>query len=283
MLARAAAQPPLEFCSLLEFEPERLYQGFVGSCVSVGSKGMFLDYCAANGLPRLELSERALYWQARVLEYLEQAPDADGVRERVAAEGDTGAYPWLAWQAWRELGLVPYEDCPGREPVTAEECETFVRIQPAPRVFASGYERRGLEAARLQSTGLDKVRELAALLQHRVPVGFGMSVDLTFGHNEGEVIRDLNPHLIQGGHWMRIVAVLKPGAAPAGIDTEAEAREWLRSREETTPAGVTPDHLVVVLNTWRNWGLHGFGLIQAEFWAGISRDATGLRWLPEAA
>lgn len=275
---------PLETCSLLRFDPRRLFQGSVGSCVAVGTKGMFLDWCAANGEEPFEVSERVLYWQARVLEYVDQGDTADDARELVALAGDTGAYPWLAFNAWKRLGLVPFELCPDAEPTSLEEVDRFVTVQPPPNAFAGGWTRRDLDTIEVDGVGLQKVRQLANLLRYRTPVGFGMTVDLGFMSNGGRVVEGVNHTLAQGGHWMRALAVLHSQAASAELHTvgdELELISRLRAYEIREPSEATTDSVVLYHNTWRGWGLaNGMGMMRAGAWSQEARDVTGVEWLP---
>lgn len=292
MLARARAADllPLDRASLFRFRGAPLEQGPIGSCFAFGCTRAFQLYRAAHS-PESSVeaavaasdaeiaSPRWLYYAARAGEFA-----GDNVDSMPPLE-DTGSYPYLGFEQIRQLGFVPWSSCPypkGAELDDPEQAREVIAKQPSPNVVLDAFDTRGLETARVAGAGLERVRQVAALLKQRCPVGFGMQVDNDFLRNTGGVIQDVNRFFVQGGHWMQVLAVV-PSITVAAPKTLEELRASVESNAAATPDEVTSTWEVIVDNWWGpHWGRFGIGRISAGlFGSSWISDVTAVRFLPE--
>jgi hypothetical protein len=87
------------------------------------------------------------------------------------------------------------------------------------------------------------VRAVAAALKNRIPVTFGIQVDVDFLENAGELIESVNQYELQGGHMITVLEV-------------------------------QPDGDIVFDNWWRSWGADdGTGV--------ISKALFGSKWVSD--
>jgi hypothetical protein len=175
-----------------------LDQGPANACVGFAfaralHMGLVLGGEQAPVLP----SARWIYWAARRLEY-------EGSAESSPLLVDEGAYPRLAVRALQTLGFCPSQSWPyhaGR-----------VNEAPGFRAFQDSYDQRGLECFRIEGTGKERVRQVAAAMRGGFCPVFGMEVDEDFLRHGGPgVIDAIDDARIVGGHMMAALDVTADG------------------------------------------------------------------------
>lgn len=179
------------------FRVGELRQGRAGSCVATA-----LDRCVDMCLRRTlfqqgstvqppKLSRRFVYANARVgSNFL-----AGNARTAIT---DSGCMPRVAMSTIQTQGyptedLFPYTD----DPLAINEI-------PSPEVYRAAFDQIGLEFARIDSVGDQKVADVAAALNAGFPVLFGMTVDPAFMEWKGgapiDVVDLRDP--ADGGHML---------------------------------------------------------------------------------
>jgi hypothetical protein len=198
-----------------------LDQGPANACVGFAfaralHMGLVLAGEQAPPLP----SPRWIYWAARRLEH-------EGPPERAPPLVDEGSYPRLAAKALQTLGFCPSPSWPYNA--------AQVNEPPGFRAFEDAYDQRALECLRIEGTGAERVRRVAAAIRAGYTPVFGMDVDDAFMVHDGpSVIDTIDPSRIVGGH---MVAALDVTADGVGFD-----------------------------NSWGpNWGVAGTGTLSWEF------------------
>ncbi len=284
----ASALKVLDRCSMLDYRAHRIFQRKVGACVLFTACSMVDVWRRARDEQEPELlSPRWPYWTARSSEFADGVRSSNEIRELVREAGDTGCFPDHAWKAIERVGFVPLSKLPypgifeGEEQSDAD-AEEIIHEQPSPSLLDESYERRGIETVHVVETGQQKLQRIASLLRYGFPVGFGMTVDLAFMSNAGELIKDTNPFTAQGGHAMQILSVHKPDSKPTTAKTLSELVEWDKRYAETDPALVTNEHVFIVNNWWEDHGSASGLLRFAGGLVGSSnvRSVTALNLVP---
>lgn len=299
LLARARADatvPELARASLLQFRGARaLEQGGIGSCFAFGCVRAFQLYNAARRAIDSDVqtaiassyddlaSPTQLYYSARAGEYVGAEVDSMPLLE------DVGSYPYLGFQQIRALGFAKWSDCPyptGADMYDSATIHRIVSQQPPPSVFVDAFDCRGLETGRVTGTGIERVRQVAALLKQRCPVGYGIEVDLGFMRAGNESIKQIDRYSIQGGHWMQVLAVVP---STAGLAVAKSLEEVVQKCEATAASDeneITETWEVIVDNWWgsHDWGMPGgLGRISAGLFGSTwVSDVTAVRFLPGA-
>lgn len=256
---------PLDAADHRPFRGSAIYQGGIGSCFCFGVTRQFQLWNKLHGFDDALVSPRALYDAARAQEFA--GLDPEEIEDRLT---DSGCYPYLGFQAIEHVGFVPWSVCPyptGDDAWDPTWIEQVVHHRLPPAMWAEAFEQRGIVSARVNASGLAKVETVAELLQLGAPVGFGMPVDLAFEQNAGGLIDKINPRLVQGGHYIAVLAVTDEHGN--GIDADH----------------VDENSQVVFDNWWEGWGnAQGEGRMSAElFGSDDISDVTAVRFVPAAA
>jgi hypothetical protein len=245
MLMRASKRRATQLLakpSLREFRGTRRYQGAAGSCGAFALCRALQLFFAANGHEGVPFaSPLDLYAKGRLEEWKGWDP-AD-----VPPLDDTGIQPRLLLQAAKEVGFLPQASY--AYPEDQETLEDPVRMldlvnQPPPmNAYVDSYSQRGLEWARIVEVGEARARAVESALRNRIPVTFGVQVDVDFLENAGEVIESVNQYELQGGHMITVLEVNAMGD-------------------------------IVFDNWWRSWGRDdGTGVMQ--------RSLFGSKWVSD--
>jgi hypothetical protein len=203
--------PVLSDSDLSIYRYGRVFQGQIGMCVlSTVKRAVQLRTAALDGETVL-ISDLCAYDVARKVEAAQEqpgvAPEGLPALEQI---GDTGAYPFLAIQAVRDVGLVLEEDWPGPASGRTDWLAMLVD-EPGDVALMKAYDHSGLGFARVDlSNGLRS----AVLKLHRFasPVMVAINADGIAERDPGNRIVSSLPTTGQN-HYVCILSGEDPEAA----------------------------------------------------------------------
>ena len=158
--------------SLREFTSPRHNQVDTGTCVAQGLvKAMELKRIQA-GLPHIDLSVLALYFQARQL----MNPPKTNV--------DKGTYIWLAADCLRRFGVAPESIWP------FDTSKKY--LNPGWKVMKAAYPNKIRAAYRIDGTGEERIQNIISALHAGNPVVYATKVgDNWRSYRKGQVLSDV--------------------------------------------------------------------------------------------
>lgn len=195
--------------SVMQYRVGRLEQGNAGSCVAHAlTRG--IDICLRRELAQAgknveppKASRGFIYYNGRRQETVESR--AQGGPDIPVTDG--GTYPRLAMRAVQKLGYCEEGNYP------YSDLESYIDARPPPRTYHAAFDQKDFVYARISSTGVQRVAEVAQALASGYAVIFGTYVDTAFEDWNGKTPIDYVDTNDQngGGHMLCVLAVEENG------------------------------------------------------------------------